>query len=137
MEVPNGPRPFVLAIYFLVASVLLYFGIAIPMLTPGGNHESPFEAAMPYSLFALPGLLVTLRIAWVLRRPASAESKGLQLWLTLLLGMGAHSWERFLFRRYCGVNTGLGSSGLADGSVPVAESPFHSLPCRQSVLNEC
>ena len=88
MELPNGPRPFVLAVYFLVASVLLYFGIAIPMLTPGGHHESRFEAAMPYLLFVLPGLLVTFRIAWVLRRPTSAESKGRQLWLTLLLSVG-------------------------------------------------
>jgi len=87
MQLPNGPRPFVLAIYFLVASVLLYFGIAIPMLTPGGYRESRFEAAMPY-LFVLPGLLVTFRVAWVLRRPASAESKGRQLWLTLLLSVG-------------------------------------------------
>jgi len=88
MELPNGPRPYVLAVYFLVASVLLYFGIAIPMLDPGGYHESRFEVAMPYLLFVLPGLLVSFRIAWVLRQPASPESKGRPLWLTMLLSMG-------------------------------------------------
>jgi hypothetical protein len=61
VELPNGVRPFVLALYFLVASVLLYFGIAIPMIAPGGYHESRFELAIPYLLFVLPGLLVTFR----------------------------------------------------------------------------
>ena len=51
MELPNGVRPFILAIYFLVASVLLYFGIAIPMIAPGGYHESRFELAIPYLTF--------------------------------------------------------------------------------------
>ena len=91
MELPTGVRPFVLAIYFLVASVLLYFGVAIPMITPGGYNESRFELAIPYVLFVLPGLVVTFRIAWVLRRPASLESKGRPLWLTLLLSVGGAS----------------------------------------------
>jgi hypothetical protein len=91
VELPNGVRPFILAIYFLVASVLLYFGIAIPMIAPGGYHESRFELAIPYLTFVLPGLLVTFRIAWVLRRPASVESKGRPLWLTLLFSVGGAS----------------------------------------------
>jgi prolipoprotein diacylglyceryltransferase len=75
------------------------------MLTQGGYHESRLEAAMPFLLFAVPGLLVTCRIAWVLHLPASAESRGRPLLLTILFSvggafLGAVLISQLLWRQY-------------------------------------
>ena len=70
-----------LVLYVLAASILFYFGVAIVSLTPGGYHESWFEAALPLLIFMFPALLITGRIAWLL-------SKARPLWLTVPISIG-------------------------------------------------
>jgi len=59
-------------------------------LAPGGDpHESLPEAALPLLIFTIPALLITGRIAWLLRRAESAESTARPLWLTVPISIGA------------------------------------------------
>jgi predicted small integral membrane protein len=88
MELPEGLSPLRVAMYFLVASVLLYSGIAMGTVLPGGYHESQFEKTVPLLFFILPALLLTCRIAWLLRQPASNQSRGCSFRLTLPLSLG-------------------------------------------------
>jgi hypothetical protein len=88
MELNDRPRPLVLGIWFLVASVFLYLGIAMNLLDPGGYHKSRFEIAIPLVIFVSPALLMTFRIAWMLRRPGLSQLKGRSLWLTIPLSLG-------------------------------------------------
>lgn len=88
MELPEGLSPLRVAVYFLVAPVLLYVGIVMGTVLPGGYHESRFEKTVPLLFFILPALLLTCRIAWLLRQPASNQSRGCGLRLTLPLSLG-------------------------------------------------
>jgi hypothetical protein len=88
MDAFESPRPFVFVTYFLVAAGLLYLGIGIPLLTPGGYKESLFQAVLPSLIFVCPALLITYRIASMLRRYGSPQSKARSLWLTLPISLG-------------------------------------------------
>ena len=70
----------VLGLHYLVATVLLFFSLAVGTLTYGG-------IALPCLLLVL-SLLVIFRIAWITRRPATPELKGRSLWVTLPLSFG-------------------------------------------------
>ena len=83
----GGPRPLALGAYFVVASFLLYLGIGIGTLVPAPPEESRFAQAMFPLFFVVLALLLTFRIAWILRRPESLQSKGRRLWLTLPLSL--------------------------------------------------
>ena len=74
MEATKKPRPIVIFLHVMAASVLFYLGVAMMLMSPGGDpHESLLEAALPLLIFTIPALLITARIAWLLRRPASAQ----------------------------------------------------------------
>jgi hypothetical protein len=96
MEVSEGPRPFQFVVYFFVASVLLYLGIGVYALSPGGYDESRFDQLVPFLFLILPALFLTCRIAWLLRRPGSDQLKGRSLWLTLPLSLGVVLLEAVL-----------------------------------------
>jgi len=81
-------RPFVFGIYLFFAAFLLYLGIAIGFVSPGGYHENRFEQAVPLLIFVLPALLLTCRIAWMLGRLELPQLKGFGLGLTLPLSLG-------------------------------------------------
>jgi len=60
---------------FCVASLLFYVAYACISLLPGGDpKESLLVRAAPPMLFFVAGLLITFRIAWRLRRPATARA---------------------------------------------------------------
>jgi predicted small integral membrane protein len=88
MGLPEGLSPLRVAVYFLVASGLLYVGIAMGTVLPGGYPESRLEKTVPVLFFILPALLLTCRIAWLLRQPASNQSRGRSFRLTLPLSLG-------------------------------------------------
>jgi len=88
MESHEGPRPLSLLIYFPAASVLLYIGIAICFVSPDGYHESALPQIGSLALFIVPALLLTFRIAWIMRRPESPQSKGRGLRLTIPVSLG-------------------------------------------------
>lgn len=88
MESHEGPYPLSLLIYFPTASFLLYIGIAICFVPPGGYHESALAQISRLALFILPALLLTFRIAWIMRRPESPQSKGRGLRLTIPVSIG-------------------------------------------------
>jgi hypothetical protein len=70
MALPRGLRFFLVGLLFIAASFLLYAGLAMLLLTPGGYNESALEKAMPLSLI-LVALLMAWGIARMLRQPAS------------------------------------------------------------------
>jgi hypothetical protein len=74
MELPDGLRRFLLDIFFIAASFLLYSGLAMLLLTPGGYHESIVEQLLPL-VFILMSLLLGWGIARILRRPQSSYFK--------------------------------------------------------------
>lgn len=77
----------ILGVYLLIASVLLYFGIAMELVSPGGYNESWFELVMPLLFFVIPALLLACRSAWMLRLELP-QLKRFGLWLTLPLSLG-------------------------------------------------
>jgi len=77
-------RFLILGLHYLVASGLLFFGLAIGTLAYKFN---PLQVAMPYFVLLL-SMLVIFRIAWITRRPVTSESKGRSLWVTLPLSFG-------------------------------------------------
>ena len=83
----------IIAIHVLAASILFYFALAIDSL--GEHVESWFEAALGWLILMCPALLITGRIAWLLRRPESAQSK-VTLWLTLPISIGVVAIGTFL-----------------------------------------
>jgi len=52
MELAHTIRRSLIGIFFVFASILLYFGVAIPLITPGGYRESLADWLFP------PGLVV-------------------------------------------------------------------------------
>ena len=74
MELPDGLRRFLLGIFFIAASFLLYLGIAMWLLTPGGYQQSVVEQLTPPA-FILVSLLLGWGIARMLRRPESGTVK--------------------------------------------------------------
>jgi|SRR5579871_111555 len=87
MEVHEGPRPLSLCVYFAIASFLLCLGAAVGFVSPGGYHESLLEKVPPHLVATLPALLLTLRIAWILRRPKSPQRKARGLLVTIPLSL--------------------------------------------------
>jgi hypothetical protein len=87
MELSDRPRPLTIGLYFAVASFLLYLGIGISALVPAPPDESRFAQAILPLLFVLLALLLTFRLAWILRRPGSPQSKRRRLWLTLPISL--------------------------------------------------
>jgi hypothetical protein len=88
MELPESSRPLSLLIYFPTASFLLYIGLAICFVSPGGYHESALTQISRLALFIVPALLLTFRIAWIMRRPESPQLKGRGLRLTVPASLG-------------------------------------------------
>jgi membrane protease YdiL (CAAX protease family) len=107
MEAPSE-SPVRLIPSFCVASLLFYLACAISFLVPGGGpKESLLEQAARPVLFLIPALLITFRIAWLLRRPHSPEQKGRGLKITLPLSLlavmlGALLISVILFGRHWG-----------------------------------
>ena len=83
----DGPRLLTVGVYFVIASLLLYIGFAIGNLVPAPPEESRLAQAMFPLLFLLAALLLTFRIAWILRRPESSASKRRGLWLAVPLSI--------------------------------------------------
>ena len=88
MESHESPHPLSLFVYFSIASFLLYIGVAICFVSPGGYHESVLAQISRLALFIVPALLLTFRIAWIMRRPESPQSKGRGLRLTIPMSLG-------------------------------------------------
>jgi hypothetical protein len=86
-ELTEGLRRFFLGASFVVASFLLYLGVAMWLLTPGGYHESLLEQAIPALFILFAGILIC-GIAWLLRRAESVEPKLRSRRLTLPLTLG-------------------------------------------------
>lgn len=87
MERHRGPSALVIGLHFILATILLYLGLATYLLTPVARDEGLLSKAAPL-FFVLPTLVVTFRMAWITRRPESPQSKGRSLWLTLPLSCG-------------------------------------------------
>jgi len=87
MESVERPHFLSLCVYFSIASFLLYLGVAVGFTSPGGYHESAIEKILPHLVATLPALVLTLRIAWILRRPESAQRKALGLLVTIPLSL--------------------------------------------------
>jgi hypothetical protein len=79
MQLPDTTRRSLIGIFFVVASILLYFAVAIPLVTPGGYHESLADWLFPPSLIVL-SLVLCWGIVRLRRGPtpiASARPKAL------------------------------------------------------------
>ena len=77
-----------IAIYLVLATTLLFFGLVILRLAYLDPSEGALHYLVPSLLFFItPALFFTMRIAWMLRRPPSDYLKGRSLWLTLPLSL--------------------------------------------------
>lgn len=83
----RGPHPVSLMVYFLTASLLLYLGIGIGLLSPTTPDESRLARLTPPLFFISVAALLVLRTAWILRRPESPQSRGRGLKLTIPLSL--------------------------------------------------
>jgi len=88
MELREGPYLPSLCIYFLIASFLLYLGVGVGSLLPAAPDESLLERVFPQLFSTLPALFLTFRIAWILRRSESPQSKGRGLLVTIPPSLG-------------------------------------------------
>jgi hypothetical protein len=86
-NVHEGPHPLSICAYFAIASFLLYLGVAVCFVSPGGYRAPLFEKALPVLVTTLPALLLTFRIAWILRRPESDARKARGLLVTIPLSL--------------------------------------------------
>src|SRR5690242_5270633 len=82
-DATNKPKPYVVVTFFVVASLLFYFGLAL-WFVPTGYISTIFELLLPL-IFILPALLIGCRLAWILR------SERRSLWLTLPICLGGVS----------------------------------------------
>ncbi len=101
MRTHEWVRRLVLGLHCLVATSLLFLSLAMGTLTYAFH---PLQIAEPYLLLIL-SILVIFRIAWITRRPASSESRGRSLWVTLPLSFGgvlitALFFLLIIYRRY-------------------------------------
>ena len=85
MQLPNTIRRSLIGGFFVVASTLLYFGVSIPLITPGGYHETLADRLVPPSLIVL-SLVLCGGIVRLRRGPApvvSARPKALSFALVV------------------------------------------------------